>query len=126
MPQRPSRSTFRRMRAASMIDAKLTDPRQALDVLVREAAKGSLQEELWTRMHEAAIRDDVIIEMSLAYTDLFATRSWGQLPAAARAHVLVQAASYFEHMLLDPEGAQGYLEKAFELAPESIPAFTSL
>jgi tetratricopeptide (TPR) repeat protein len=114
------------MRAASMIDAQLKDPRQALDVLVREAAKGKQHPELWAGLHDAAVRDDLIVEVSAAYTDLFASRQFGQLPAQARAHVYLQAASYFEFTLIDPQGALSYLERAFELAPDAQPAFEAL
>jgi hypothetical protein len=122
----PARSPFRLDRIAAIIETKLESEPMLLDVLVTATAKGNAEPGLWALLHEAAIRDNRVVELSTAYEQLIGSPKLKFLSGAAQADVLTHAASFFEDVVGDPAKASPYLERALAASPAHAEAYSRL
>src|SRR5678816_4415299 len=79
----------------------LEDARRVLEVLVYEAEKERPREDLWQGLHDAAVRDDLLVELSFAYEQLVSGRRFQQLPKPVQGVVFEHAAAFFHDILED-------------------------
>ncbi len=108
---------------ATALEQKLENEAAVLDLLVSALARGQTNEPLWEQLHAAATRDDRLAELAFAYERLARDKKLKSLPAAAQAAVLGHAGAFFADVFSDPDGAEGYLERALSLAPGDAVAF---
>jgi tetratricopeptide (TPR) repeat protein len=108
---------------ATVFEQKLENEAGILDLLVSALARGQAQDAHWTRLHEAAQRDERLAELAFAYERLSRDKKLKSLTAAAQAAVLGHAGTFFADVFGDADGAEGYLERALSLAPGDVPAF---
>jgi tetratricopeptide (TPR) repeat protein len=122
-----SRSAARLQRVATMVESKLEEPRLALDILVRDAEEAAAHRpDIWDKLHEAAVRDDKVLELSAAYEDLIQRRGMAQVPASTQVQVLFQAATFFAAVLGDQESATSFLARLVAIDPSHTTAFELL
>jgi tetratricopeptide (TPR) repeat protein len=121
-----SRTIARLQRVRAMVDNKLDDPRLALDVLVRDAGIARAHPELWEGLHDAAVRDDRLLELGTAYEEIVRRRDLAQVPVETQVELFFQAATFFSEILGDQDAAQGFLSRAVELDPTHTAAFEKL
>lgn len=142
----PPRPVLRIDTLGATLKQKLDNEIAVLEVLVGALAKGQSHPELWSLLHEAALRDDRLAELAFAYERMSqdrrakggagatktASASQEMRPAlktlvpTAQAEALMHAAVFFEDVFGDSEGALGYLEKVVALAPGNAAAFARL
>jgi hypothetical protein len=118
--------TLRLERLQSMIDQRLTQPPAALETLMAELRIGEAQPHLWEGLHAAAARDGMEAEMAAAYRKFAADRRLKQLPTDVQADVLMHAADFFQGVLGNPEGSEGFLRNVLEIKPDRVEAFKRL
>src|SRR5271169_5291920 len=83
------RSQARLRKLEPMLDVKLDACAPALELLVAEAEAGEPRPELWERLHAAADRDDMLIELGTAYEQLAKGRRLKQVPPEAQVTILM-------------------------------------
>ena len=113
-------------RLQSMLDKQLSQPPAALEVLMSELRIGEAQPHLWEGLHAAAARDGKEPELAAAYRKFAADRRLKQLSPAVHAEVLMHAADFFQGVLGDPVGSEGFLRSVLELVPAHVEAFKRL
>ncbi len=86
-------------------------------------ARGQANEPLWEKLHQAAQRDDRLAELAFAYERLARDKKLKSMSAPSQAAVLGHAGAFFADVFGDPDGAEGYLERALSLAPGDVRAF---
>jgi tetratricopeptide (TPR) repeat protein len=108
---------------AAALQQKLDNEAGVLDVLVAAMSKGQPNDALWSDLHAAASRDDRTAELAFCYERLARDKRLKALTAAQQAAVLLHAAVFFVDVFGDPDGAEGYFEKAFEACPSDARVF---
>jgi len=109
-----------------MLDKQLSQPPAALEALMSELRIGEAQPHLWEKLHAAAARDGKEADLAAAYRKFATDRRLKQLAPAIHAEVLMHAADYFQGVLGDPEGSEGFLRNVLEVAPDHLEAFKRL
>src|SRR5215471_12794727 len=87
-----SRSLMRIELMMPLLDERLgslEDARRVIETLVSEAEKGRLHPDLWQRLHDAAARDDMLVELSHAYEQLVTGKRLAPLAPEAQGEVLM-------------------------------------
>src|SRR5580700_2686938 len=107
-------------------DSKLEREEELIDALVAALARGQLPADTWTKLHEAAVRDNRVSELAFAYEAYTQGRRIKVFPPAIVAEVLFKAATYFADVLGDGIGAGTYLERVLAIAPGHHAAFDRL
>jgi hypothetical protein len=113
-------------RLQGMLDKQLSQPPAALEALMSELKIGEAQPELWERLHAAAARDGKEADLAAAYRKFAADRRLKQLPTDVHAEVLMHAADFFQGVLGDPAGSEGFLRNVLEMKPDHVEAFRRL
>jgi len=113
-------------RVTQIIEKRLEQEAMVLDVLVAAAAKGNALPELWAQLHIAAVRDNRIAELALAYEQIVGAARVKLLAASVQADVFTHAAVCLEEILGDAHKAQEYLSRALQAVPAHAEAFTRL
>ena len=113
-------------RLGSMLDKQLANPRPAIETLVSELRAGDARPELWEGLHAAAVRDAKEPDLADAYRKIAGDRRLKQLSPAVHAQVLVHAADFFQGILGDGDGAESFLKKVLDVAPDNTEAFNRL
>ncbi len=108
------------------LDDTLEHEAQVLDLLVVAQARGQANQELWDKLHAAALRDDRLTELAFAYEKLGQDRRVRIMPPPHQAQVFLHAARFFTRALGDIEGAQAALERVIALVPGHPDAFEQL
>jgi hypothetical protein len=109
-----------------MLDVKLDACAPALELLVAEAEAGEPRPELWERLHAAADRDDMLVELGTAYEQLAKGRRLKQVPPAAQVTILIHGADFLTGIIGDVEGASAFLERVVAADPEHADALSRL
>ena len=109
-----------------MIAGKLDDPRLALDVLLRDGEEAKAHPELWTGLHEAAVRDDRVLELASAYEEIHKRRDLANVPIENQVILLFNAGVFFAAILGDDEAAHNLLSRVITLDPNHAEAFEIL
>jgi tetratricopeptide (TPR) repeat protein len=118
--------TLRLERLQTMLDKQLSQPPAALETLMSELRIGEAQPQLWEGLHAAAARDGKEQEMAAAYRKFAADRRLKQLPTDVHAEVLMHAADFFQGVLGDPAGSEGFLRNVLEMKPDHAEAYKRL
>jgi hypothetical protein len=113
-------------RLRSMLEKKLENPLPALETLMAELRVDEAQPELWEGLHAAAVRDGKERDLADAYRKFAADRRLRKLSPAAHSEVLMHAADFFQGILGDGEGAEGFLCNVLDVAPGHAEAFNRL
>jgi tetratricopeptide (TPR) repeat protein len=129
MAETPKRrqSFIRLERVLPLIEKKMSaleDARRVLEVLVMEAEKGRPRPELWQGLHDAAIRDDLLVELSFAYEQLAGGKRFNLLPAAVQGQVLAHAATFFHDVLEDVDKGIEWYGRVLGVTPDHAAAFS--
>ncbi|MEO7329636.1 MAG: hypothetical protein ABI193_13740, partial [Minicystis sp.] len=124
--QNPPRPSLRLDTLASALHEKLENEVAILDVLVSALSRGQAAEPIWDQLHAAALRDDRLAEMAFAYEKLSRDKRLRTLSPALEARFLCHAGTFFAEIFGDVDGAQGYLERAFSIAPADAAVFSKL
>jgi len=124
-PTEKARS-LRLERLQSMLDKQLSQPPAALEALMSELRIGEAQPQLWEGLHAAAARDGKEQDLAAAYRKFATDRRLKQLPPAVQAEVLMHAADFFQGVLGDPQGSEGFLRNVLEVASDQLEAFKRL
>jgi tetratricopeptide (TPR) repeat protein len=120
------RSVARIRRLTTLLESGLTDAAQALELLVAELEAGDAHEDLWEKLHAAAVRDEKDFELSAAYDQLARGRRLKALTPEAQERVLMRAADFLGGVLGDAEAAVVFLERVITANPEHAEAFARL
>jgi tetratricopeptide (TPR) repeat protein len=108
------------------LDDKLEHETQVLDLLIVAQARGQTNQELWDKLHSAALRDDRLSELAFAYEKLNQDRRVRIMPPANQAQIFLNAARFFVRALGDLDGAQAAFERVLSLVPGHPEAFEQL
>jgi tetratricopeptide (TPR) repeat protein len=107
-------------------ESKLEREDEVLDALVSALARGQLTADVWTKLHEAAVRDERVSELAFAYESYAQGRRLKMFPPPIVAELLFKAAMFFAEVLGDDLGARNYLERALTTLPTHQAAFERL
>jgi tetratricopeptide (TPR) repeat protein len=107
-------------------ESKLEREEEVLDALASALARGQLPPEVWTKLHEAAVRDDRVSELAFAYESFAQGRRLKMLAPPVAAEFLFKAATFFADVLGDEFGARNYLERVLAASPAHQAAFERL
>jgi len=118
--------SLRLERLQKMLDERLTQPPAALETLLTELSLGEPRIEDWKALHVAATRDDKEIELGTAYQKVLTRHRMRTFEPDLQAHVLLNAAEYFEGTLGDTELALDLLERVLEVVPDHAQTFERL
>lgn len=110
----------------SILEATLEDELLVLSSMIQAMSKGELPADLWEKLHEAALRDDRLVELAAAYEEACQPRMIRRMTGAQQSELLLHAAEFQHRALEDTEGAEAYLERAVGLDPSNKPAFDLL
>jgi hypothetical protein len=113
-------------RLRSMLDKQLSQPPAALEALMSELKIGEAQPHLWEGLHAAASRDGKESELAAAYRKFATDRRLKQLSPAVHAEVLMHAADFFQGVLGDPVGSEGFLRNVLDVKSDHLEAFQRL
>ena len=108
------------------LEDKLEHEQQVLDLLVVAQARGQATQELWDKLHAAAMRDDRTTELCFAYERLKEDRRVRIMPPQHQAEIFMQASRFLLRDMGDIEGAQSALERVLTLVPGNVDAFDRL
>jgi tetratricopeptide (TPR) repeat protein len=108
------------------LDTKLESEEVVLDALLTALARNNLTPDTWTRLHQAAVRDNRLAELAFAYESTTNEKRLKTLPAAVVAEFMVQAAAFFSDFFGDDMGSIAYLERALTALPSHATAFSKL
>ncbi|MFO0616845.1 MAG: hypothetical protein U0414_29895 [Polyangiaceae bacterium] len=97
-----------------------------LEALLVALAKGQHHEELWQRLHDAALRDDRTAELAFAYEKIQQDRRLKIMPAPSQALFSLHVYQFYKECLSDLDGAIAALEKVLTLVPGHPEAFSTL
>jgi hypothetical protein len=117
---------LRLQRLKSMLEQRLDNSAAALEVLISEILIKQPQLELWEKLHGAADRDQVEIELAAAYANVTSPRRLHQLEPWAQAVVLMHAADFHQGVVGDADGAQMFLERVQQIVPGHAESFARL
>lgn len=109
-----------------MLDRRLDNPAAALEFLISEILIKQPQTELWEKLHGAADRDGVEIELAAAYANVTSPRRMAQLDPSAQAQVLMHAADFHQGVIGDADGAEMFLERVQQVVPGHAESFARL
>ncbi|MCS6898707.1 MAG: tetratricopeptide repeat protein [Myxococcales bacterium] len=109
-----------------LLDETLEDELLVLSSMIQAMSRGELPPELWEKLHEAALRDDRLVELAAAYEESCQPRVIRRMAPAQQSELLVHAAEFLHRTLEDVEGAQAYLERAVAADPTNRAAFDLL
>ncbi len=121
-----SRATTRAESVAALLAAPLEDEAKILDALVTALAAAEPTEELFARLHEAALTQERSANLSFAYERIARDNRLKLLSKRRQAEFLLHASTFFAEVLGDVEAAIGYAERARHLAPDDPTAFDRL
>ena len=107
-------------------DSKMEREEELIDALATSLARGQLAPETWTKLHEAAVRDERVSELAFAYEAYAQGRRLKLFPPAVVAEVLFKAATYFADVFGDELGARNYLDRVLATTPTHHAAFERL
>jgi tetratricopeptide (TPR) repeat protein len=110
----------------TLLETKLEDELLVLSSMIQAMSKGELPAELWGKLHEAALRDDHLLELAAAYEELCNPRMLRRLSAVQQGEILFHAAEFQHRTLEDPDGARAFLERAVAVDPANSAAFDLL
>lgn len=109
-----------------MLEQRLDNCAAALEFLISEILAKAPQVELWEKLHGAADRDQMEIELAAAYANVTSARRMQQLEPWAQAEVLMHAADFHQGVVGDSEGAQVFLERVQQVVPGHAESFSRL
>ncbi|HEY2517676.1 MAG TPA: tetratricopeptide repeat protein [Polyangiaceae bacterium] len=89
-------------------------------------ARGQLSPDVWTRLHEAAVRDERVSELAFAYEAFAQGRRLKMFPPPVTAELLYRASTFQTDVLGDALSARSYLERALAASPTHTGAFDRL
>src|SRR5215510_5059024 len=92
---------LRLQRLNSMLEQRLDNCAAALEFLISEILAKAPQPELWEKLHGAADRDQMEIELAAAYANVTSARRMHQLEPWAQAAVLMHAADFHQGVVGD-------------------------
>lgn len=104
-------------------EAKLENEEEVLDSVMSALSKNVLDPNIWTELHEAAVKFDRVSELAFAYESAAQGRKLKTFLPAVQAEILFRAATFFGDILGDEFGATTYLEKALGAYPGHTGAF---
>jgi len=116
----------RLQRLQSSLDQRLEHPEVALETLMLELQMGELRPESWEGLHAAAARDGKEPDLAAAYGKVTIDRRLKQLTQPERTSVLLHAADFFQGILGDGAGAEGFLQRILESVSDHADAFARL
>jgi hypothetical protein len=116
----------RLQRLRTMLDQRLDNPAAAVEFLISELVAKQPQPELWEKLHGAADRDEVELELAAAYAKVTSPRRLAQLEPSAQAAVLMHAADFHQGVIGDSDGAQEFLERVQHIVPGHAESFARL
>ena len=116
----------RLQRLQSILDQRLEHPEVTLETLMLELQVGELRPEFWEKLHAAAARDGKEPELAAAYAKVTLDRRLKQLTQPERTSVLLHAADFFQGILGDGDGAEGFLRRILESVSDHADAFARL
>src|SRR6187399_2097409 len=87
------------------IDERMQGEVEILDALLTALARNQLEPEIWVRLHDAAVRDNRIAELTQAFEAVAQEKRIKTLPAATAGEFLYQAAVYASEHAGDPEAS---------------------
>ena len=102
------------------------DEAAVLERLIVELARGNALDDVWTLLREVAERDERTAELAFAYERFCQPKALRALSPQVQADTLVCAATFFDEVFGDPDGAIAYLERALVAHPPHAPAFERL
>lgn len=108
------------------LDQHLEHPEATLETLMLELQIGELRPESWEGLHAAAARDGKEPELASAYGKVTLDRRLKQLTPLERTSVLLHAADFYQGVLGDGGGAEGFLRRILESVPDHADAFARL
>jgi tetratricopeptide (TPR) repeat protein len=108
------------------LDSGLENPADVLDLLVTALAKGEDTHETWEMLHAAAVREDRVGDLALAYQQISADKRVKLMLPEHQAHLHLQEAWLLAEQLGDKEGAQAAAERALSAVPGHGGAFALL
>ncbi len=92
---------------------------EVVDILIDELAGLPNAEGVFDEFHQAAVRDERLVQVAAAYRRTLRRTRLQHLSAEAQACVFSAAARFFTDMVSDPQLASRYAEQAIELHPRN-------
>ncbi len=120
------RAALRIETLAAAMETELPSLASIVDVLATQAAKGNAHPELWDSLHEAAMRDGRVDELSAIYAGLSQEKRIKLAPPAVQRDVWLAVATFFEEYGSDVASAESALERAFAADPGHLGVFERL
>ncbi len=108
------------------LESKLEREEEVLDSLVSALARGQLAADAWTKLHEAAVRDERVSELAFAYESYAQGRRAKMFPPAVVGELLFRASTFFADVTGDNVLARSYLERVLTSVPGHQAAFERL
>ena len=99
------------------LDERLENEVEVLDAFLLALARNQLPKEAWSKLHQAAQRDDRTAELAFAFEGLASDRKLRTLQAGVVAEFMFQSAIFFGDVMNDDLGAATYLDKAMVAMP---------
>lgn len=110
----------------SLLSEPLEDEPRVLDALVAGMVTGDTTPQMFERLHDLALRSERIVELGFAYERLSREPRVKMLPKQKQAELFVYAATFFDSVFGDPDGAVSYAERAVQAAPDNLEVFAKL
>ena len=114
----PRRAGAGAMASPPSFESKLEREEEVLEALATALARGQLPPEVWTKLHEAAVRDERVSELAFAYESFAQGRRLKMFPPPIVAELLFKASAFFADVLGDEP-------RSAELAQERVLAVVS-
>jgi tetratricopeptide (TPR) repeat protein len=108
------------------LDEGVEDPAAVLELLVSALAKGEQPLEAWEKLHRAAVRDDKVGDLAMAYEQVASEKRIKLLNPEQQSFIYLRAAEFFQSALGDSDGAIAHAERAAAAAPGHPEAFARL
>jgi predicted Zn-dependent protease len=99
------------------LDQRLENEHDVLEAYLLALIRGQLTPEAWTKLFDAARRDDRMAELAFAFEELAQDRRLKTLQPASVAELMFRAAIFFGDYFGDEDGLLGYLERAIAASP---------
>ena len=112
--------------AALTFDSKLEKEDEVLEALVLGLARNQVPADTWSKLHLAAVRDDRLAELALAYESLSNGKRLKTMPPAVVAEFFFRASTFFSDAFSDELGAIAYLERALAASPSHAASFEKI
>ncbi|MBS2011556.1 MAG: tetratricopeptide repeat protein [Deltaproteobacteria bacterium] len=104
-------------------ETKLENEEEVLDAMLMALSKNQLDEDIWTELHDAAVKHDRVSELAFAYESIAQGRKLKTFLPPLQAELFFRAATFFGEVLGDEFGATTYLERALGAHPAHTGAF---